>query len=61
VKVRGYFKGVQLGGSGERKLWYEYEGEYNPLGYCVVGKTKAAEERGLEENPDEEIGGPRPE
>jgi hypothetical protein len=48
VNVLGYFKGLQPGESGEKTLWYEYEGEYKPLRFCAVRKTKEAEERGLE-------------
>jgi hypothetical protein len=48
VNVLGYFKGLQPGESGERTLYYEYEGEYRPLRFCVLRKTKAAEEKGLE-------------
>ncbi|MDR0374281.1 MAG: tetratricopeptide repeat protein, partial [Treponema sp.] len=48
VNVLGYFKGLKPGESGEKTLWYKYEGEYKPLRFCVVRKTKKAEERGLE-------------
>jgi hypothetical protein len=44
VNVLGKFKGLQPGESGEQRLYYEYEGEYQPLRLCVLRKTKAAEE-----------------
>ena len=48
VGVLGYFKGLQPGESGEKTLYYEYEGEYQPLRFCVLRKTKEAEQKGLE-------------
>jgi hypothetical protein len=48
VPVLGYFKGLHPGESGEKTLYYEYEGEYKPLRFCVVRKTKEAEQKGLE-------------
>jgi hypothetical protein len=48
VNILGYFKGLQPGGIGEKTLYYEYEGEYKPLRFCVLRKTKEAEEKGLE-------------
>jgi IS4 transposase len=48
VNILGYFKGLTPGGSGEKTLYYEYEGEYKPLRFCVMRKTKEAEEKGLE-------------
>ncbi|GMO40168.1 MAG: hypothetical protein Pg6C_00920 [Treponemataceae bacterium] len=36
------------GESGEKTLYYEQEGEYKPLRFCVLRKTKEAEEKGLE-------------
>jgi hypothetical protein len=48
VNVLGYFKGLQPGGVGEKTLYYEWEGEYKPLRFCVLRKTKEAEEKGLE-------------
>jgi hypothetical protein len=48
VNVLGYFKGLPPGGVGEKTLYYEYEGEYKSLRFCVLRKTKAAEGKGLE-------------
>ncbi|MDR2660377.1 MAG: transposase [Spirochaetaceae bacterium] len=48
VNVPGYFKGLRPGESGEKTLYYELEGEYKPLRFCVMRKTKEAEEKGLE-------------
>jgi IS4 transposase len=48
VNILGYFKGLKPGGSGEKTLYYEYEGEYKPLRFCVMRKTKEAEQKGLE-------------
>jgi hypothetical protein len=48
VKVLGYFKGLKPGESGEKTLYYEQEGEYKPLRFCVLRKTNAAEKKGLE-------------
>jgi len=48
VNILGYFKGITPGGIGEKTLYYEYEGEYKPLRFCVMRKTKEAEEAGLE-------------
>ncbi|MDR2602004.1 MAG: hypothetical protein LBC53_06085, partial [Spirochaetaceae bacterium] len=44
----GCFKGLQSGGVGEKTLYYEWEGECKPLRFCVLRKTKEAEEKGLE-------------
>jgi hypothetical protein len=48
VNVLGYFKGLKAGETGERTLYYEYEGEYKPLRFCVLRKTQEAEGKGLE-------------
>ncbi|MDR1232079.1 MAG: IS4 family transposase [Spirochaetaceae bacterium] len=48
VNALGYFKGLKPGESGEKTLCYEHEGEYKPLRFCVMRKTKEAEEKGLE-------------
>jgi hypothetical protein len=48
VNVLGYFKGLRPGESGEKTLYYEYEGEYKALRFCVLRKTKEAEAKGLE-------------
>jgi IS4 transposase len=48
VNALGYFKGLQPRGSGKKALYYEYEGEHKPLRFCVLRKTKEAEEKGLE-------------
>ena len=48
VNILGYFKGLTPLGIGEKTLYYEYEGEYKPLRFCVMRKTKEAEEAGLE-------------
>jgi hypothetical protein len=48
VNVLGYFKGLKAGESGEKTLYYEQEGEYKPPRFCVVRKTKEAEQKGLE-------------
>jgi hypothetical protein len=48
VNVLGYCKGLGPGGVGEKTLYYEWEGEYKPLRFCVMRKTKEAEEKGLE-------------
>jgi hypothetical protein len=48
VNVLGYFKGLKPGRIGEKTLYYEYEGEYKPLRFCVLRKTKKAGEQGLE-------------
>jgi hypothetical protein len=48
VNVPRYFKGLKEGESGERTFYYEYGGEYKPARFCVIRKTKEAEERGLE-------------
>jgi hypothetical protein len=48
VNVPGYFKGLVPGGVGEKTLYYPYEGEYKPLRFCVLRKSKEAEEKGLE-------------
>jgi hypothetical protein len=48
VNILGYFKGIKPGGIGEKALNYEYEGEYKPLRFCVLRKTKEAGQAGLE-------------
>jgi IS4 transposase len=48
VDILGYFKGMKPCGSGEKTWYYEYEGEYKPLRFCVLRKTKEAEQKGLE-------------
>jgi hypothetical protein len=48
VNVLGYFRGLKPGRSGEKTLYYEYEGEYKPLRFCVLRKTKEDEEKVLE-------------
>jgi hypothetical protein len=48
VNVLEYFKGLPPGGTGEKRLYYEWEGEYKPLRFCVLRKTREAEEKGLE-------------
>jgi hypothetical protein len=48
VNVLGYFKGINPGESGEKTLYYEREGEYKALRFCVLRKTREAEEKGLE-------------
>jgi hypothetical protein len=48
VNALGYFKGLPPGRIGEKTLYYENEGEYKPLRFCVLRKTKEAEEKGLE-------------
>ncbi|MDR1219009.1 MAG: transposase [Treponema sp.] len=48
VNVLGYFKGLKPGESGEQTLYYEQDGERKPLRFCVLRKTKEAEEKGLE-------------
>jgi hypothetical protein len=48
VNMLGYFKGLKPGESGEKTLYYEYEGEYKALRFCAMRKTEEAEEKGLE-------------
>ena len=48
VDILKYFKGLKPEGVGEKVLYYEYEGEYKPLRFCVLRKSKEAEEKGLE-------------
>jgi hypothetical protein len=48
VNVLVYFKGLKPGESGEKTLYYEWEGEYKPPRFCVLRKTKKAEEQGFE-------------
>jgi len=48
INILGYFKGIKPGGIGEKVLYYEYEGEYKPLRFCVMRKSKEAEQKGLE-------------
>jgi IS4 transposase len=48
VNILGYFKRLKPGETGEVTGYYEYEGEYQPLRFCVVRKTKAAEKKSLE-------------
>jgi hypothetical protein len=48
VNGLGYVKGLKPGGIGEKVLQYEWEGEYKPLRFCVIQRTKEAEEKGLE-------------
>jgi hypothetical protein len=48
VNVLGCFKGLQPGEIGEKTLYYEWEGEYKPLRFRVLRKTREAEEKGLE-------------
>ncbi|GMO40744.1 MAG: hypothetical protein Pg6C_01580 [Treponemataceae bacterium] len=48
VNVLEYCKGLREGESGEKTLYYEYEREYKPLRFCVLRKTKEAEEKGFE-------------
>jgi hypothetical protein len=43
-----YNRHGRRGESGEKTLWYEYEGENKPLRFCVARKTKKAEDHGLE-------------
>jgi hypothetical protein len=47
VNMLDYFR-LKPGKSGEKTLYYEYEGEYKPLRFCVLRKTEEAEEKGLE-------------
>jgi hypothetical protein len=48
VNVLWYFRRLKPGESGEKALYYEWEGEYKPLRFRVVRKTEEAEEKGLE-------------
>jgi hypothetical protein len=48
VNILDCFRGLQPGGSGEAIGYYEYEGEYQPLRFCALRKTKEAERNGLE-------------
>ena len=48
VNVLGYFNRLKPGEIVEKTLYYEYEGEYRPLRFCVLRKSKEAEEKGLE-------------
>ncbi|MDR1956857.1 MAG: transposase [Treponema sp.] len=48
VNILRCFKGLKPGESGEATRYYEYEGEYQPLRFCVLRKTKEAERKGLE-------------
>jgi hypothetical protein len=48
VNVLGYFKGLKPEESGEKVEYYEHEGEYKPLRFCVLRKTREAEEKGLD-------------
>ena len=48
VNILGYFKGLKPEETGEKTLYYEYEGEYKPLRFCVLRKSKEAEQKGLE-------------
>ncbi|MDR1955225.1 MAG: transposase [Treponema sp.] len=48
VNILDCFTGLQPGGSGEAIGYYEYEGEYKPLRFCALRKTKEAERNGLE-------------
>jgi hypothetical protein len=46
VNMPGYFKGLKPEESGEKPLYYEYKGEYEPPRFCVLRKTKEAEQDG---------------
>jgi len=48
VDILGYFKDIRPLGIGEQTLYYDYEGEYKPLRFCVMRKTQEAELAGLE-------------
>jgi hypothetical protein len=48
VNILGYFKEIKPGKIGEKTLYYEHEGEYKPLRFCVLRKTKEAEQVSLE-------------
>jgi hypothetical protein len=48
VNILGYFKGLKPCGIGEKVLYYEYDGQYKPLRFCVLRKTKGAEQAGLQ-------------
>jgi hypothetical protein len=48
VNILGYFKGLKPCGIGEKTLYYKYGGRYKPLRFCVLRKTKEAEQKGLE-------------
>jgi hypothetical protein len=48
VNILRYFKGLKPGEIGEKTLYYEYEGEYKPLRFCVLRKSKEMEQKGLE-------------
>jgi hypothetical protein len=48
VNILTFFKRLQAGASGEKTLYYEQEGEYQPPRFRVSRKTKEAEEKGLE-------------
>jgi hypothetical protein len=48
VDALGCFKGLKPGESREKTLYYEWEGECKPPRFCVMRKTKEAEEQGLE-------------
>jgi hypothetical protein len=47
VNLLGYFKGLRSGECVEKTLYYEREGRYVPLRFCVMRKTAEAEQRGL--------------
>jgi hypothetical protein len=48
VNALGCFKGLKAGESGEKTLYYEYEGECKPLRFCAARKTKESGKRWLE-------------
>ncbi len=47
VDLLGYFAGLEHEESGEKTLYYKYEGKYHPLRFCVKRKSEKAEEDGL--------------
>jgi hypothetical protein len=48
VDVLVHFEGLKPEEIGEKTLYYNYEGESKPLRFCVMRKSKEAEEKGLE-------------
>jgi hypothetical protein len=58
VNVLGYFKGLKPEEIGEKALYYEHDGEYKPLRFCVLRKSKEAGQKGIEALRKTRVGKP---
>jgi len=47
VDILECFEGLKPCQTGEKTLYYEYQGQYKPLRFCVLRKTQEAPQKGL--------------